>query len=188
MKQFIILVLSVFLIAACSNEEERDMEKILQNEQNVIDKRRAEREAEETTKIEKKSTEQILEEQDEILDKVSKYTINVEGEATESEISTGEYLKAEFMGDYNITFVADKKIFVLMPATQLELETIEMTITDRDTFAWDSFTSLMNTYSREITSTLGSQYQLALVSNIYGESTLLYRVKKGQSNYNYMKN
>lgn len=45
MKKFIILFLSVFLIAACSNEEKRNTEQILQNEQDIIDKRRAEREA-----------------------------------------------------------------------------------------------------------------------------------------------
>ncbi|HBV22244.1 MAG TPA: hypothetical protein DEB42_00435 [Jeotgalicoccus sp.] len=118
----------------------------------------------------------------------SNSSITVEGEATESEINMGEYLKEEFMGDYDITFLADDKIFALMPATRLELETIEMTIADRDTFAWDGFTSLMDTYSSEVASTLGSQYQVALVSNIYGESILLYRVKNGQGNYDYMKN
>lgn len=45
MKKFIILFLSVFLITACSNEEKRNTEQILQNEQDIIDKRRAEREA-----------------------------------------------------------------------------------------------------------------------------------------------
>lgn len=45
MKKFIILFLSVFLIAACSNEEKRNTEQILQNEQDIIDNRRAEREA-----------------------------------------------------------------------------------------------------------------------------------------------
>lgn len=142
----------------------------------------------ETSSISSSETSVLERDKDEILANISKFSITVEGNATESEISMGEYLKEEFMGDYDVTFLADDKIFALMPATQLELETIEMTITDRDTFAWDGFTSLANTYSREIASTLGNQYQIALVSNIYGESILLYRAKNGQGNYDYFKN
>lgn len=56
MRKIIILFLSVFLIAACSNGEKRNTEQILQNEQDIIDKRRAEREAQDNEN-EKNKTE-----------------------------------------------------------------------------------------------------------------------------------
>lgn len=106
---------------------------------------------------------------------------------TESEITMEKYLQKEFMGDYNVTFLATDKIYVLTPAHSLETETIEMTINDRDTFAWKSFTELMNITSNEVSSTLGGQYQVALISKINGKTRLLYRVKNGQANYDYLK-
>lgn len=46
MGKYLLILVSVFLLAACSNSEPRDKEQIVQNERDIIDQRRAEREKE----------------------------------------------------------------------------------------------------------------------------------------------